>query len=102
MIRRPPRSTLVPYTTLFRSRRDLGLATGQRDRRAEVGAVDLELDGPARGPGPVPAGRDGGRERHVLPEHRRVVVGGDGGRRVGLVHVLPAGERAGRGLEAVI
>src|SRR2546427_8470587 len=24
MIRRPPRSTLFPYTTLFRSRRDLG------------------------------------------------------------------------------
>src|SRR5690242_21244278 len=25
MIRRPPRSTLFPYTTLFRSRRDLGV-----------------------------------------------------------------------------
>src|SRR5438034_8548867 len=25
MIRRPPRSTLFPYTTLFRSRRDAGL-----------------------------------------------------------------------------
>src|SRR5260370_19798091 len=29
MIRRPPRSTLFPYTTLFRSRR-----TDRRDRRA--------------------------------------------------------------------
>src|SRR5687768_18204408 len=37
MIRRPPRSTLFPYTTLFRSRRDEGA-----DRRllAVAGAVD--------------------------------------------------------------
>src|SRR5437660_3557739 len=27
MIRRPPRSTLFPYTTLFRSERGIGLAT---------------------------------------------------------------------------
>src|SRR3712207_7253798 len=41
MIRRPPRSTLFPYTTLFRS---LGhrLAHGDRPRRAEglLGRVD--------------------------------------------------------------
>src|SRR3712207_8153172 len=60
MIRRPPRSTLFPYTTLFRShrhqrrargRRDRGgthrgLGAGQRPRRAEVHV----LPGPA-GPG---------------------------------------------------
>src|SRR5256885_9231124 len=40
MIRRPPRSTLFPYTTLFRSR-------GRRRR-----AVDLHLDGG----GPLRAG----------------------------------------------
>src|SRR3712207_7792427 len=38
MIRRPPRSTLFPYTTLFRSARDLGgdlrLGGPRRDRRA--------------------------------------------------------------------
>src|SRR3712207_9041066 len=28
MIRRPPRSTLFPYTTLFRSRRIFGIANG--------------------------------------------------------------------------
>src|SRR2546426_1227985 len=33
MIRRPPRSTLFPYTTLFRSR--IGLGHGVRDRQAE-------------------------------------------------------------------
>src|SRR3712207_7752779 len=41
MIRRPPRSTLFPYTTLFRSE-DLGRAAGLR--RAEVG-VAARLDG---------------------------------------------------------
>src|SRR3712207_7781149 len=30
MIRRPPRSTLFPYTTLFRSRRELAAAAGTR------------------------------------------------------------------------
>src|SRR5256886_15488434 len=38
MIRRPPRSTLFPYTTLFRSHRALGEAlieAGERDRGIE-------------------------------------------------------------------
>src|SRR5258707_15453837 len=39
MIRRPPRSTLFPYTTLFRSRPDVARPRG--DRR-----------GPRRGPAP--------------------------------------------------
>src|SRR3712207_6872992 len=42
MIRRPPRSTLFPYTTLFRSER-LHLREGQEDlavRRAKRVAVD--------------------------------------------------------------
>src|SRR3712207_7297507 len=44
MIRRPPRSTLFPYTTLFRSDRDVGL--GQRPAfldREPVGREDGEL-----------------------------------------------------------
>src|SRR5215203_6509508 len=32
MIRRPPRSTLFPYTTLFRSRRSLGVRHARRIR----------------------------------------------------------------------
>src|SRR3712207_7491217 len=41
MIRRPPRSTLFPYTTLFRSYRSLGFReTGRR--------TAYRLDGPAR------------------------------------------------------
>src|SRR3712207_7581586 len=37
MIRRPPRSTLFPYTTLFRSRPGAG-GRGARQMRAEVDA----------------------------------------------------------------
>src|SRR3712207_7879173 len=33
MMRRPPRSTLFPYTTLFRSRR----------RRSEIGGVEIDV-----------------------------------------------------------
>src|SRR3989449_7011984 len=33
MIRRPPRSTLFPYTTLFRSLRDVGTTLAQRRDR---------------------------------------------------------------------
>src|SRR3712207_7394067 len=42
MIRRPPRSTLFPYTTLFRSDRDAQLA-GVREQRA-LGALGGPLD----------------------------------------------------------
>src|SRR2546430_7414678 len=49
MIRRPPRSTLFPYTTLFRSRR----------RRGGRGAAEP----------------DGRRAIHVLPEHRPGAAG---------------------------
>src|SRR3712207_9213621 len=41
MIRRPPRSTLFPYTTLFRSQQRLLLAVGGGGRLAG-GAVDHE------------------------------------------------------------
>src|SRR5687768_17823163 len=34
MIRRPPRSTLFPYTTLFRSERGLKLSGGEKQRVA--------------------------------------------------------------------
>src|SRR2546422_7087868 len=38
MIRRPPRSTLFPYTTLFRSL----FECGKRDRHMEADAVDVQ------------------------------------------------------------
>src|SRR5688572_32147590 len=56
MIRRPPRSTLFPYTTLFRSK-----ACAARDRRCT---------GP--GAGTPPTGRRGhARIRGVSPEDRK-------------------------------
>src|SRR3712207_8082873 len=54
MIRRPPRSTLFPYTTLFRS--DDGQAG-----RADAGAVQRPRDGHDGGalhPAPLVGGRD--------------------------------------------
>src|SRR5258708_27193025 len=38
MIRRPPRSTLLPYTTLFRSRRDAGDDAERLPHRIDVDA----------------------------------------------------------------
>src|SRR3712207_7025376 len=46
MIRRPPRSALFPYTTLFRSRDQQRDATDHHDR-AVLAAVQLEDDGHA-------------------------------------------------------
>src|SRR5258705_8902138 len=43
MIRRPPRSTLFPYTTLFRSDQ------GRRSGAARRGELRLSVDGGARG-----------------------------------------------------
>src|SRR2546427_7514354 len=59
MIRRPPRSTLFPYTTLFRSQRR-GLGQGPRiaERLVEVPLAD-------------------GRSRRLLPLHDDVRVDAD-------------------------
>src|SRR5690242_21188385 len=45
MIRRPPRSTLFPYTTLFRSHQRRELPVGQEARRLDPSDVLLEDDG---------------------------------------------------------
>src|SRR5690349_24188148 len=57
MIRRPPRSTLFPYTTLFRSHPHA--RTGQR-RRGRSGADDRD-----------PHGLPGSRRPPACPEERR-------------------------------
>src|SRR3712207_7929851 len=81
MIRRPPRSTLFPYTTLFRSRvprrpgdaLGAGLREGPQDggRRAAVrlGAVPAHLEPLAGRAGG--AGRDGGGRRAPRPPEDR-------------------------------
>src|SRR2546428_7519128 len=72
MIRRPPRSTLFPYTTLFRSidaELPLRLVGDDRDRPAADGARDLERHAPepaGRSPDQnhIPALDDVGRPAH--------------------------------------
>src|SRR3712207_8274397 len=59
MIRRPPRSTLFPYTTLFRSVRDLSADPSLAPR----GGSDAQVGRP----GDVLAGDDVQRLRRALP-----------------------------------
>src|SRR5258708_20259784 len=44
MIRRPPRSTLFPYTTLFRSRLDITIVRLHHDRVARMDQPHPQLD----------------------------------------------------------
>src|SRR5256885_8540184 len=58
MIRRPPRSTLFPYTTLFRSEAGVAIAIGVAGRREhQMAAADVAC-------------------RDRLPERYRIDVGG--------------------------
>src|SRR2546430_15780314 len=65
MIRRPPRSTLFPYTTLFRSQRR---ARGRRVQAIEVDEVTV-----GRGD-PLTPGRDGAPAHERAPDGLRVAV----------------------------
>src|SRR3989449_3257763 len=84
MIRRPPRSTLFPYTTLFRSRvtprpqRQRDAAQARRDRRPLGGGLHgARRLAPAAGPGrPSGVTRRGPDSSAPRPRARR----GDGGR----------------------
>src|SRR2546426_2851037 len=67
MIRRPPRSTLFPYTTLFRShllRARLRSLGGRRDQDAEGGAVQGRRFGCVHADGTRAQGR-GRSEEHT-------------------------------------
>src|SRR2546430_12053087 len=69
MIRRPPRSTLFPYTTLFRSR---GPADAER-RRVEGGARGWPAAGCLglqSGPAPAFAKMTAAREAIALPDRK--------------------------------
>src|SRR3712207_8246313 len=75
MIRRPPRSTLFPYTTLFRSERHD--EEGRPDREdglvadAAGGHVALAGGGDERGHGLVGLGRVDAEVRHLTGSHQR-------------------------------
>src|SRR3712207_1300355 len=108
MIRRPPRSTLFPYTTLFRSRarrRPRGGVRRRRDARADRGRQGARGGGgraaARRAAAAVRAGREPDRER---ARHRHGPVRHERGRRGDQGEVVPAlrirrgtAERAGRG-----
>src|SRR3712207_26702 len=108
MIRRPPRSTLFPYTTLFRSVARLDAATAHRrrgaagDGAAAVGHPGLLPRGvPAPLPGPGGRGvvglgglRPGPGEPGADPHHGAAAWHAGPRRRAVRVHVLGAG--AGR------
>src|SRR3712207_6918383 len=69
MIRRPPRSTLFPYTTLFRSRRVRVLLRGAPDGPAGQGGHQLRRGAAGHElatPG-APAPAHGGQRRRALP-----------------------------------
>src|SRR3712207_9391769 len=75
MIRRPPRSTLFPYTTLFRSER-LGLVAGLLGA-AECLArpLDVDLGGDLRGLGEDRHTLVGDRQEAAVRGHDHVVPG---------------------------
>src|SRR3712207_7671868 len=68
MIRRPPRSTLFPYTTLFRS--EVGVELGRQHREALVHPLQLVLLGVVQ---------SGPREREldVVPVDEVLLLGTD-------------------------
>src|SRR3989454_12642151 len=83
MIRRPPRSTLFPYTTLFRSRPEhVLLADGGSAQLADAGIVDAvgrSLPGGAPGAAEV-ASAALCAAPYLAPEHRPRGGGSGGGK----------------------
>src|SRR3712207_9003546 len=74
MIRRPPRSTLFPYTTLFRSRRDAVEAAGVRHRVKEavsLSRVEREQRFAVLKPRYLPRPEDGARHVSVKEQDRK-------------------------------
>src|SRR2546427_3172922 len=67
MIRRPPRSTLFPYTTLFRSREPRSSSRRGSNRPAVPGAAARSSSG----------GRDEGQRQAPRKSHRRRSLGED-------------------------
>src|SRR5690349_24172830 len=65
MLRPPPRSTLFPYTTLFRSRHEQRTLGMVRRRPPAHGVLDLRDD-------PVPAAAEGALEPHDRPRRQQV------------------------------
>src|SRR3989442_12196302 len=82
MIRRPPRSTLFPYTTLFRSGVALGVEPLRAARlslhRSDVVRGELRLAVPEGGRRHRHAGLDRLRPRGIEPHRRAPSLGAEG------------------------
>src|SRR2546422_11171800 len=104
MIRRPPRSTLFPYTTLFRSGAERGPSRRRRlspaavreiepeyDDEHEQADVDHLIDRELRQPDHAPLGVEPARARRVLRLVSRRVVAAGGGQEPGAVGHHQAG-----------
>src|SRR3712207_8838853 len=75
MIRRPPRSTLFPYTTLFRSRRPRRVESGQAPQvRLVVGRGEADLDGAIHVRQSVPPGGRRSEEHTSELQSRQYLV----------------------------
>src|SRR3712207_7070204 len=69
MIRRPPRSTLFPYTTLFRSRSEVPLGDAEcGEALADRGVAGVRDVDPVDAVGPGAELDEGPRHRHDRPE----------------------------------
>src|SRR5256886_12708598 len=72
MIRRPPRSTLFPYTTLFRSGERAQLVDHRIDGLLQLEHLALDVDGDLlREVAVRDCGRDGGDVAHLRRQVRR-------------------------------
>src|SRR5258708_30527012 len=73
MIRRPPRSTLFPYTTLFRSILDLRFKNGGADPYFVVNGIDISTPQLVSQPAPVSTSAPSRSEEHTSelqsPDH---------------------------------
>src|SRR2546423_9236973 len=66
MIRRPPRSTLFPYTTLFRSCGTSLSAVAQLANRISLGEIDCAIAGGADSASDIPLSYSPALQRTVL------------------------------------
>src|SRR2546426_1134495 len=76
MMRRPPRSTLFPYTTLFRSNGDAGAARVSQGKSVGVAGPDAHIPEAGAGGGDRELWLERLEDRKGVGEGKRVDLGG--------------------------
>src|SRR3712207_7131811 len=74
MIRRPPRSTLFPYTTLFRSQQHGRVHRARADADLRHSRLELDRGAARRSPDPRPAARARSEEHTSELQSRQYLV----------------------------